>query len=154
LLDYGAEVIWALVLPIPHIVLISGDETPANTSHSVLVVQTMYGETFIFDCTREQFGWQGCEWLLELRDFKEYVLDKKLCAKDVSTSLESARRGLVKQDSGYWGRILKTFEHMWEELEWDHLKELGPTMAEELIRKTAAKRAEAAARETWGAERH
>jgi hypothetical protein len=63
-------VTWDIVSPSPYIVLIAGDDEPADVvKHSILTVQTKERETFFFDCTREQFAWPSSEWLLEPRRF-------------------------------------------------------------------------------------
>jgi hypothetical protein len=59
--EYGAEVSWAMLEVVPMIYFALNGEPPKAFPHSVLFVQTPAGESFFFDCTGEQFGWNGQE---------------------------------------------------------------------------------------------
>lgn len=112
-LEYGAEVFWDVVNPRPYLRFIYEDEMPPEVQHSVLAVQTQEGETFIYDCTREQFGWPGSEWLMDPREFTRFLEDMWFDGEDVASLLKCTRRAIARSEEGYWGRIFATFECMW-----------------------------------------
>jgi hypothetical protein len=154
-LEYGAEVSWALVNPSPDITFMyAGEKPPEIVQHSVLVVQTRECETFIYDGTREQYGWSGSEWLLEPREFTRYLEDMRSEWEDGASLLKLTRRVLSRGEEGYWGRIFTTFECMWKDLRWNAMKGMDPQLVEKVVREAAEKRAEGAARATWGWKPH
>ncbi|KAH5240537.1 hypothetical protein HBI42_164510 [Parastagonospora nodorum] len=145
---YNADVSWRIISPNPVFSFLSGDDELRQYSHSVVVVETKEGKTFIFDCTGEQFGWNGSEWLMELEEFSERMDEDEL--PDRQGSLGFTRRVISKQPDGYWPRIFTTFSQMFKAFNWEGLPLEDPALALRAISSTAAERAEAAALESWG----
>jgi hypothetical protein len=114
----------------------------------VLFVQIPVGESFIFDCTGEQFDWPISDWLTI--DIARHLVDVEATWGDGAATLPEVREGIFKDDNGYWKRAFRSFNNMWEKIRWDRMEKEEFAEAERLVRETAEKRAEAAAFQTWG----
>jgi ubiquitin C-terminal hydrolase len=150
ILEYDAEVHWEvftdvlkLALMYPHIIL-------SDTSHSHRLIQTKATGTLAFDCTGEQFGCTGADWLTGSREFTKRMVDMLEETSDGASDYEHMRRIADEQDEGYWHWIIAKFDELFERLEWEEFMQEKTVSIENIFRSTAEKLAEAAVRETWG----
>jgi hypothetical protein len=146
--EYGAEVSWAMLEVVPMIYFALNGEPPKAFPHSVLFVQTPAGESFFFDCTGEQFGWNGQEWLT--MNIEEYLQDVTAEWDDGAATLKMTRRWIFGSDGGYWKRIIKSFDVMFQDFDWKIMSRMDRAEMERLVQEEAVRRAQTAAVETWG----
>lgn len=149
-LGYGAEVYWDVFKPAPKMIFMNPLGERSYPKHSHLLIQTEAGETFHFDCTGEQFGWSGADWLTEPREFTKRMADMLEETEDGATSYKLVRWQLRAQDQGYWRRIFASFDKLFGDLVWKSMSSGKAELVERLLREKAEKLAEAAACATWG----
>jgi hypothetical protein len=145
--EYGAEVSWVVLDATPTIFLASEGKLPEAFKHSVLLVHTSAGERFIFDCTGEQFGWPGSDWLTT--DITKHLQDVMANWGDGAETLEITRGWVCCTDGGYWKRAMESFEVMFQSFDWENMAKTDRALVEKCVREEAERRAQAAAVETW-----
>jgi hypothetical protein len=146
--DYGAEVSWAVLEVVPRIYLALNGEPPKAFPHSVLFVQTPAGESFFFDCTGEQFGWTDSDWLT--MNIEQHLQDVTADWDDGAATLKMTQRCIFGSDGGYWRRIIKSFDIMFQGFDWKTMAGMDRVEMERHVQEEAERRAQAAAVETWG----
>jgi hypothetical protein len=145
---YGAEVSWAVLEVVPRIYLAFHGELPEGFRHSVLYVRTAAGESFVFDCTGEQFGWPTSDWLTA--DITKNMKDARASWDDGAVLLKVTRRNIFLTDGGYWKGLIKSLNVMFDKFNWDSMAEMDRVNMENQVQEEAERRAQAAAVETWG----
>lgn len=146
-------------MPRPHITLIPGHMRPAQLqkqlrqlSHSVFLILTKDKTVQVFDGSVEQYGWDSSSWLLDSDKFWEQhgLPTEEGGWYEDSSDLERMRRTICAQAGGYWSLVFWSFSEMFQELDWELLKEMSPVARVKHVRAEADKRASVAARATWG----
>jgi hypothetical protein len=115
--------------------------------HAVLFVQTPVGESFIFDCTGEQFGWPASDWLS--MNMARHIVNVEANWGDGAATMAELQEAIFASDKGYWRRAFGSFNIMWERFNWDEAAKEELAQVEKWVQETAGKLAKSAAVETW-----
>jgi hypothetical protein len=116
--------------------------------HAVLFIQTLAGESFIFDCTGEQFGWPASNWLTT--DIARHLVDVEATWGDGAATFAKLQEDIFASDKGYWKRAFGSFNIMWKKFNWEEAAKEKLARVEKLVQEKAEELAKTAAVETWG----
>jgi hypothetical protein len=148
--EYGLEITWDVVEIKPVLLLkVAGDEDKLNL-HSILTIWREGEMLFHFDGTRAQFGLSEENWLVEPAELKRLLVDEGEEWDDGTEGIEGLQAHIMGQDNGFWRRVFRSFNALFEELEEQQMGETYNVSIEEYIEVKAEDLAEKAAEETWG----
>jgi hypothetical protein len=83
-------------------------------------------------------------------NIEEYLQDVTAEWDDGAATLKMTRRWIFGSDGGYWKRIIKSFDVMFQDFDWKIMSRMDRAEMERLVQEEAVRRAQTAAVETWG----
>jgi hypothetical protein len=148
--EYGFEVTWDVVEIKPVLLLKEAGHEPKLNLHSILTIWREGKMLFHFDGTRAQFGLSEADWLIEPKELNKLLVDEEEEWDDGTEGIEGLQAHIMGQDNGFWRRVFRSFNALFEELEEQQMGETYNVSIEEYVEVKAEDLAEEAAEETWG----
>jgi len=140
---FGGTTLWLISRPKINFLLASrGAKNQLNIPfHSVLLVQTADGQEMVMDGTLRQYLWAPSTWLQTMAQWEDKRIDKSHEGQSYgfapSAYKEDMESGALEADMGFWVVIRKRMTELFEELDWEELKDLEAGERVECVKRMA-----------------